>query len=105
MVNVTVLKTTVGFESIRAVEHAGDPLVCAAVSAIMQGLAGTLINITPKPDITSLIIDSGVVDIAVAPMFEQSDQNIIDTVFLTAYISLKQIERSNPDKISISEAN
>lgn len=101
MVSVEIRKTSMGYESIKADNHAGDPIICSAVSAIMQGAAGTIMNLKDKPNITKLIIQDGFVEIEVAPLFDEHDQELVDTVFLFAHVSLSQIEKSYPQNIKV----
>ena len=101
MVSVTVRRTPWGYDYMRAVEHAGDPIICASVSAIMQGLCGTLLNIDPKPDVRTMVIQSGLVEVEIAPMIEDHDRRIIDTVFTFATVAIMQIEKKYPQNVQI----
>lgn len=101
MVTVTVRKTPFGYDHMKAEEHAGDPIICASVSAIMQGLCGTLLNIDPKPDITRMTIQDGFVEVGIAPMVDALEQRITDTVFHFAMVALSQIEKKYPKSIQI----
>lgn len=101
MVTVNIRRTPFGYDYIKAENHAGDPLVCAAVSAIVQGLAGTLLNIEPRPKIIKLDLSNGNAEIEISPMLADQDRSIIDALFLFALISLMQIEKAEPSKIQV----
>lgn len=102
MVTVEISKSrTFGYYKAVADNHAADPLICSAVSGIMQGLAGALINIDVKPHIEKLILESGHVDIEVRPATDESDQKIYDTLFFFAQIALMQIEKKYPQDVVV----
>ena len=101
MVTITIRKTPFGYDHMKAEEHAGDPIICASVSAIMQGLCGTLMNLEPKPDISRMTIQDGLVEVGIAPMVDYQDQRVTDAVFHFAVIALSQIEKKYPKNIQI----
>ena len=101
VVSVTFRRTAWGYDYMKAEEHAGDPIICASVSAIMQGLCGTLLNIDPKPDVQKMVIQSGLVEVEIAPMIEDHDKRIIDAVFTFAIVAIMQIEKKYPQNVRI----
>lgn len=101
MVEVEVRNTPFGYDYIRAKHHAGDPLICSAVSAIMMGLVGTLLNVNPKPTIISQTVSDGYVEVEISPMLKEQDRAVLDAVFLFAIISLMQIQKAHPSKIKV----
>lgn len=101
MVTVTLRKTAWGYDAMKAEEHAGDPIICASVSAIMQGLCGTLLNMDPKPDIHKMVIRDGYVEVEVSPMIEDQDRRVLDMVFTFAVVSIMQIEKKYPKNVQV----
>lgn len=101
MVQVKILKTNWGYETIKATGHSEDPLVCSAISAIMWGLSGTLLNIDESPNVEKMIMQSGHFDIQVSPTFDIENQSIVDTAFLFAEVALRQISEKNPQNLEI----
>ncbi len=101
MVKVEIHKGNYGYIEITAKNHATDPIVCASVSAIMWGLAGTLLNLEPKPDIKEMILNDGNFKIEVNPFVNGGDQKSIDTSFLFADVSLSQIAKKYPQDIEV----
>lgn len=101
MVTVTINKCkTLGYGGISAKNHAEESTVCAAVSAILQGLAGALININPKPHIERMLLESGNVEIQIQPSAHE-EQRIFDTLFFFSEVSLMQIEKKYPQNIKV----
>ncbi len=104
MVEVTFVKGDYGFETLRVVGHAeynpGNDIVCSAISALTQALVGTLQNIKGL-EFNKKIIQDGNVTVELAPFVDEEMQRIVDTIFLTVLIGLKQIEKSYPQNIHI----
>lgn len=96
---------TFGYYKAVADNHADDPLICSAVSAIMQGLAGSLMNIEPKAHVERLIIESGHLEIEVRPALDEVEQKIFDTLFFFAQVSLMQIEKRYPQNVVVNVNN
>lgn len=101
MVQVEIIKGSFGYVKITAKQHATDPIICASISTIMWGLAGTLLNIEPKADIIEMVLNDGNFIIEVNPFSEGSDQISIDTSFLFADVSLCQIAKKYPQDIVV----
>ena len=101
MVKVQISKSDKGYYRIESREHADNSIICAAVSGIMQGLAGTMLNVEPKPHIVEMTIGKGVVIVEIEPL-DTTDQKIIDVVFLFAEVSLLQIGKKYPQNIELS---
>ena len=106
MVTVTINKSNAcGYYGISAKDHAEESIVCAAVSATLQGLAGTLINIEPKPHIERMILDSGDVEIEIKPSAIAYEQLVFDALFFFAEVSLMQIEKKYPQNVVVNVNN
>lgn len=100
MVNVKFFVGNFGVYGCSIVNHAGDPLVCASVSAIGMMLLGALENV---PDVH--FIDSrhgdGFIHVEISPFVDEDKQKEVDVIFKTTYIGLKQLERSYPERIEV----
>lgn len=101
MVKVLVINSNWGYTKITAEGHASEPRICSAVSAVMWGLAGMMLNINDKPNINSMVMHSGHHELDVTPMSNERSQEIIDTCFKFALVSLSQIEKQYPGEIEI----
>lgn len=88
-----------GYYKVQAINHADDPLICAAVSAILQGLVGALMNIEPKPHIAHLVMNDGEFIVDIFPMVEEEHQAIIDALFFFVEVSIAQIEKKYPQNV------
>lgn len=100
MVQVKLTKCSYGYTKITADGHADDPTVCAAVSSIMWGLSGTLLNLKEKPQINAMVMQSGSFDIDVTP-FVGSAQTVVDTCYLFAEVGLRQIAARHPGQVIV----
>lgn len=104
MVEVSFIKGDYGFETLKVVGHAnynpGNDIVCSAISALTQALIGTLQNI-PGLKFNNKTVQDGNIFVEIVPFLDENVQRIIDTVFLTVMIGLKQIEKSYPQSIHI----
>jgi uncharacterized protein YsxB (DUF464 family) len=101
MVKVRIFKDDFGYSEIDVRDHAKSS-VCTAVSALMWALADTLMNITPKPDITKMVLESGHLSIRTNPLINPGEQAVIDAVFFTVHIGLLQLVKKYPGEISFS---
>lgn len=102
MVTVEISKSrTFGYYRAVADDHADDPLICSAVSGIMQGLAGALINVEPKAHIERMILESGRVEVEIRPAVNEDDQKVIDTLFFFAQIAIMQIAKKYPQNVDL----
>lgn len=100
MVKVTVIKTDYGYIAMRIDNHAGDPLVCSAVSALGMALVGTLKGVDGL-DIPACYYGSGMIDVSIHPFMDEQKQAVVDAIFETVYVGLKQIEGSYPNNINV----
>lgn len=75
---------------------AGQDIVCAGVSAIVQALGGVLRLMSGHGDVRPLVIrmDSGDAEIA-------AEGGEADAVFLMALVGLEQVRMAYPERISI----
>lgn len=101
MVEVSIFKSNYGYESIKAVNHSEDPIICASISTIMWGLAGSLMNLKDVIHISEMVLNPGNFFIEISPMFEEADQVVVDTLFMFAEISLRQVSEKYPQFLSI----
>ncbi|MZQ97208.1 MAG: ribosomal-processing cysteine protease Prp [Acidaminobacter sp.] len=101
MVKVRIYKDDYGYQEIDVRDHA-DSSVCMAISTLMWALSDTLMNISPKPDITKMVLESGHLSIRCNPLMDEQEQAIIDAVFFTVHIGLMQLEKKYPQEISFS---
>lgn len=99
-VQVKIIQSSFGYTRITAEGHAEQSDVCAAVSAVMWGLAGSIINLKEKPNINAMVLNSGLFEIDVSPMGGIS-QSLVDTCFKYAHIALSQIARQYPEQITV----
>ncbi len=95
MVTVRINKDGFGYSRIEVTDHA-DPKVCAGVSALLWGLAGTLMD--AGADFVELLLGDGHFIIDVTP---QPDNPTLQAYFRFVDISLKQIKKSYPQDIDI----
>lgn len=98
MVKVQITKSPWGYTRITANGHASTPIVCAGVSAIMWGLAGTILNLKEKPNINTMVMNDGHFIIDVDPI-DGDDQKQVDTCFTFAAVALGQIGKNSPEDI------
>ena len=75
---------------------AGQDIVCAGVSAIVQALGGVLRLMSGHGDVRPLVIrmDSGDAEIA-------AEGSEADAVFLMALVGLEQIRMTYPERVAI----
>lgn len=103
MIKVEIFQSDYGYYKITAKDHSQDSKVCASVSAIMWGLAGTILNIKPSPDIKEMILNDGCFVIEINPFIEEKDQHTTNIIFTFAEIALKQIEKKYPQEIVVED--
>ena len=101
MVKVRIFRDDYGYSEIDVRDHARS-CVCTAVSALMWALADTLMNITPKPNITKMVLESGHLSIRTSPLIDPSEQAVIDAVYFTVHIGLQQLVKKYSTEISFS---
>lgn len=105
MVEVRFVKGNYGYEECHIDGHAGynpgNDIVCAAVSALGFALVGALRNITGI-SFREFQTENGI-DLAINPFVDEDNQKISDTVFMTVYVGLKQIEKSYPGHVRVTE--
>lgn len=93
MTRVLITKNGMHYR-LHAVDHAGDKLVCAGISAVTYALAGALANVA-EPD--ELRLEDGEVIIDCI-----SNDNRVHDYYVMASIGLRQIELASPDKINVT---
>jgi uncharacterized protein YsxB (DUF464 family) len=105
LVEVCFKKGNYGYEECRIEGHAGfnpgNDIVCAAVSALGFALIGSLRNISGI-SFRKFQAENGI-DLAINPFIDKGNQRIADTVFMTVYIGLKQIEKAYPEHVQVKE--
>jgi uncharacterized protein YsxB (DUF464 family) len=100
MVNCLFEKSNYGYIGAKIENHAGDPKVCAGVSALGMALVGMMNNVVDL-DIVKCEHYSGDIEVLINPFVDEFKQNVVDTIFLTVYVGLKQLEGSFPDDIRV----
>ena len=93
MVQCKLIDNGYGYEEIDLKGHAGDPLVCAAISSLITTLAGYLNNYAK---VLKMDIADGDVNIIVSPT-EKSNN-----AFGIIHFGFLQLQNKYPDKIQIS---
>jgi uncharacterized protein YsxB (DUF464 family) len=101
MVECKFEKGTFGYIAAEIRNHAADPKVCAATSALGMALIGTLQTIEGI-SIARCDYGSGIIDVLVNPFEDEQKQQEIDTIFQTVWIGLKQLESTYPDNIVVN---
>lgn len=90
-----------GIEKVIINNH-GKTEVCNAVSGLGWAMLGTILDMEdPQPGIRSMDQEDGYISIEVEPFIEEQDQRVMDHVFKTIYIGLKQIEQKYPQDIVV----
>jgi len=79
----------------------GNDVVCAGISALAFALVGTLKNIQDI-SFTRLQYQNGVT-VEIEPFADETEQAVVDAVFMTVLIGLKQIEKQYPNHIQVRE--
>lgn len=82
--------------TLTAKEHAGDPVVCAGISALCYALANSIYN-HYFVDIDKMVLDDGDAYISVV-----SDSPMVIEDFRMAAYGFKSIESAHPDNIQVS---
>lgn len=100
MVKAVFRKCDFGIYACEISNHAGEPLICSAVSALGMTLVGTLQKI---PDVTfnKSYYGDGHINIDINPLMDEDKQHEVDTVFKTIYIGLKQLEATYPNNVQV----
>lgn len=80
-----------------------DP-VCAAVSAIMFGLAGSLKTLTQGGDsCLRWSVEQGIIQISFYP--SSQDEDTARLLFLSAAVGITQVQMSHPDNVRVEMDN
>jgi uncharacterized protein YsxB (DUF464 family) len=94
-----------GFTAMELKGHAeynpGNDIVCAGISALAFALVGTLKSIEGV-SFTRLQYQDGVT-VEIEPFADEQEQAVVDAVFTTVLIGLKQIQNKYPDHIQVKE--
>lgn len=105
MVTVEFYRDNHGFTAMDLKGHAGynpgNDVVCAGISALAFALVGTLKNIQDI-SFTRLQYQNGVT-VEIEPFADETEQAVVDAVFMTVLIGLKQIEKQYPNHIQVRE--
>lgn len=105
MVTVEFYQDSQGFTAMNLKGHAcynpGNDVVCAGISALAFALVGTLKNIDGIA-FTRLQYQDGVV-VEIEPFADEETQAVVDAVFTTVLIGLKQIQKQYPENIRVKE--
>ena len=105
MVTVEFYRDNQGFTAMDLQGHAGynsgNDVVCAGISALAFALVGTLKSIK---DISfrRLQYKDGVT-VEIEPFVDATEQLVVDAVFMTILIGLKQIQKQYPENIQVKE--
>lgn len=99
MVEINFKRDNFGYYAFKAVEHAGDPLVCSACSALGMALVGTILHLEGAKSKANY--SKGYINLEITPSMDELRQAKIDMAFTTIYVGLKQVESTHPDKVSI----
>jgi uncharacterized protein YsxB (DUF464 family) len=102
---VQFVRGNYGYEEYHITGHAGynpgNDIVCAATSALGFALIGSLQKMNGI-SFRQLQAEDGI-DLAIEPFINDDMQKITDTIFMTIYIGLKQIEQAYPEHVQVSE--
>jgi hypothetical protein len=79
----------------------GNDVVCAGISALAFTLVGTLKNINGI-SFARLQYQDGVT-VEIEPFVDATEQLVVDAVFMTVLIGLRQIEKKYPEHIRVEE--
>lgn len=105
MVTVEFYKDNQGFTAMELKGHAGynpgNDIVCAGISALAFTLIGALKSIDGI-SFTRLQYHDGVT-VEIEPFADATEQLVVDAVFMTVLIGLKQIEKQYPGHIRVKE--
>lgn len=105
MVTVEFYRDNQGFMAMELKGHAGynpgNDIVCAGISALAFALVGTLKNIEDISFIRLQYQDG--VTVEIEPFANEAEQAVIDAVFMTVLIGLKQIQKQYPENIQVKE--
>ncbi len=105
MVTVQFYRDNQGFTAMELTGHAGynpgNDVVCAGISALAFALVGTLKSIDGI-SFTRLQYQDGVT-VEIEPFADAEEQAVVDAVFTTVLIGLKQIEKKYPGHIRVWE--
>lgn len=105
MVKVCFKKGNYGYEECHIDGHAeyngGNDIVCSAVSALGFALIGALKNLAGV-SFRELQAEKGI-DVVINPFSKESLRLLTETIFMTIYIGLKQVEKAYPDNVKIHE--
>jgi uncharacterized protein YsxB (DUF464 family) len=100
MVKCLFENSNYGYISATIKNHAGDPKVCAGVSSLGMALVATLNNVGDL-DIVKCDHYFGNIEVHINPFIDESKQSVVDTIFYTVYIGLKQLEEIFPEDIRV----
>lgn len=103
MVEVTFRRGDFGYFGYSAREHAGDPLVCSAVSILSMTLIGYLKSCVGIETTANYM--PGYVEVEMLPSMEEEIREKTDIIWSVIHFGLKQLEASYPDKVRIQEKN
>ena len=100
MVEINFKRDHYGYYAFQAKDHAGDALVCAACSALGMALVSTAMNLEGAR--VSSHYSKGYINLEITPTPNKRRQLVMDTVFTTVFIGLKQVEAVYKDKVRIT---
>jgi uncharacterized protein YsxB (DUF464 family) len=105
VVTVEFYRDNQGFTAMELKGHAGynpgNDIVCAGISALAFALVGTLKNIDGI-SFTRLQYQEGAA-VEIEPFADPEVQAVVDAVFTTVLIGLKQIQKQYPENIQVKE--
>jgi uncharacterized protein YsxB (DUF464 family) len=105
VVTVEFYRDNQGFTAMELKGHAGynpgNDIVCAGISALAFALVGTLKSIDGISFARLQYQDGATVEID--PFADEQEQAVVDAVFTTVLIGLKQIEKKYPGHIRVEE--